>query len=197
MGGTDAAQVGLGVRLGSINNMMTAGAIQTTGNSLDVAIQGDGFFRIVADPTTLGGTPVYMYTRAGNFTTRRQRRPGHERRPVTSSASSSIDAATRRPARPTRPRSPSRPDSQSVTIGQNGTVSVTDSAGAVTKVAVRLAGHVPERRRPAARLRQQLDRPRTTRAPRRPTSPARTGSARSSRARSRCPTSTSPRSSPT
>ena len=32
--------------LGSIDNLMTGGAIQTTGNPLDVAIQGDGFFRI-------------------------------------------------------------------------------------------------------------------------------------------------------
>ena len=30
--------------LGSIDNLMTSGAVQTTGNPLDVAIQGDGFF---------------------------------------------------------------------------------------------------------------------------------------------------------
>ena len=45
-GGTNAAQVGLGVGLGSIDNLMTGGAVQTTGNPYDVAIQGEGFFQI-------------------------------------------------------------------------------------------------------------------------------------------------------
>jgi flagellar hook protein FlgE len=65
-GGTNAAQVGLGVGLGSIDNLMTGGAVQTTGNPLDVAIQNDGFFEIAqGDPTaTLSPTE---YTRAGNF----------------------------------------------------------------------------------------------------------------------------------
>ena len=45
-GGSNAAQVGLGVGLGSVDNLMTGGAVQTTGNPLDVAIQGDGFFQI-------------------------------------------------------------------------------------------------------------------------------------------------------
>ena len=44
--GSNAAQVGLGVGLGSIDNLMTGGAVQTTGNPLDVAIQGEGFFQI-------------------------------------------------------------------------------------------------------------------------------------------------------
>jgi flagellar hook protein FlgE len=71
-GGSNAAQVGLGVGLGSVDNLMTGGAVQTTGNPLDVAITGDGFFR-VATATT--GTPLtpdagsVQYTRAGNFTT--------------------------------------------------------------------------------------------------------------------------------
>src|SRR5215211_7792828 len=54
-GGTNAAQVGLGV--GSIDNLMTGGALQTTGNSLDVAIQGEGFFR-VAQTTAPAVPPV-------------------------------------------------------------------------------------------------------------------------------------------
>ena len=44
--GSNAAQVGLGVGLGSVDNLMTGGAAQTTGNPLDVAIQGDGFFQV-------------------------------------------------------------------------------------------------------------------------------------------------------
>ena len=134
-GGTDVAQVGLGVRLGSINNMMTAGAVQTTGSALDVAIQGDGFFRIVTDPTTLGGTPEYMYTRAGNFTTDANGdlvtnggayvvgfKFDSSGNPLTGAANE------------TKITIP--PGSQSVTIAQNGTVSVTDSAGAVVKLAM-------------------------------------------------------------
>jgi flagellar hook protein FlgE len=72
-GGTNAAQVGLGVGLGSIDNLMTGGALQTTGNSLDVAIQGEGFFR-VAQTTAPAVPPVasMQYTRAGNFTTNEQ-----------------------------------------------------------------------------------------------------------------------------
>src|SRR3978361_1691589 len=45
-GGSNAAQIGLGVQLGSVDNMMTGGAVQTTGNPLDVAIQGEGFFEL-------------------------------------------------------------------------------------------------------------------------------------------------------
>jgi flagellar hook protein FlgE len=135
MGGTDVAQVGLGVRLGSINNVMTAGAVQTTGSSLDVAIQGDGFFRIVADPTTLGGTPDYMYTRAGNFTTDANgdlvTNGGQFVVGFKLDASGNPLTGAANETKITIP-----PGSQSVTIAQNGTVSVTDSAGAVTKVAV-------------------------------------------------------------
>ena len=70
-GGSNAAQVGLGVGLGSVDNLMTGGAVQTTGNPLDVAIQGDGFFQIgegTPNPTLTNNpiTPT-AYTRAGNF----------------------------------------------------------------------------------------------------------------------------------
>jgi len=61
-GGANAAQIGLGVQLGSIDNLMQSGALQSTGNPLDVAIQGDGFFRV----RQTGGN--VEYTRAGNFT---------------------------------------------------------------------------------------------------------------------------------
>ena len=64
-GGTSAAQIGLGVTLGSIDNQMQSGALQTTGSPLDLAISGEGFFRLKTDPA---GTDV-EYTRAGNFST--------------------------------------------------------------------------------------------------------------------------------
>jgi flagellar hook protein FlgE len=71
-GGSNAAQIGLGTQLGSIDNLMTGGALQSTGNPLDVAIQqGPGFFRVApstATPPAPNGAAV-EYTRAGNFTT--------------------------------------------------------------------------------------------------------------------------------
>jgi flagellar hook protein FlgE len=60
-GGTNPAQVGLGVRTASINANFSQGAAQTTGKSGDMMIQGDGFFI-----TKSGGETVY--TRAGSFT---------------------------------------------------------------------------------------------------------------------------------
>jgi flagellar hook protein FlgE len=136
-GGTDAEQIGLGVRLGAISNIMTAGAVQTTGNALDVAIQGDGFFRIVSDASTLGGatTPSYMYTRAGNFTTDANGDlvtvDGNYVVGYTFDASGNPQVAAADETKITIP-----PGSQSVTVAQDGTVSVTDSAGNVTKVAM-------------------------------------------------------------
>ncbi len=44
MGGTNPMQVGLGVKVGSIQNNMGQGAIESTGRSLDMALNGDGFF---------------------------------------------------------------------------------------------------------------------------------------------------------
>ena len=63
-GGANAAQVGLGVTLGSIDNQMSGGALQQTGSPLDLAIQGEGFFRVMVDTAQPDTT---QYTRAGNF----------------------------------------------------------------------------------------------------------------------------------
>src|SRR3954447_16582291 len=60
-GGTNPAQVGLGVRLASISANFGQGAAQTTGKSSDMMIQGDGFFIVKS-----GGEA--LYTRAGSFT---------------------------------------------------------------------------------------------------------------------------------
>jgi flagellar hook protein FlgE len=60
-GGTNPAQVGLGVRMASINANFGQGAAQTTGKSSDMMIQGDGFF-VVKN----GGES--LFTRAGAFT---------------------------------------------------------------------------------------------------------------------------------
>jgi flagellar hook protein FlgE len=63
--GAKSAQIGLGVQLGSIDNLMTNGAFQSTGGPYDVAIQGSGWFR-VSNSAAPGATDEY--TRAGNFT---------------------------------------------------------------------------------------------------------------------------------
>jgi flagellar hook protein FlgE len=73
-GGANAAQVGLGVGLGSIDNMMGGGAMQTTGNPYDIAITGDGWLRVApgqpdaANPTAAQPPAAQInYTRAGNL----------------------------------------------------------------------------------------------------------------------------------
>ncbi len=67
-GGSNAIQVGLGAQVGSVDNLMESGALQTTGNPLDVAITGDGWFR-VGSSTAPAVPSLVEYTRAGNFTT--------------------------------------------------------------------------------------------------------------------------------
>jgi flagellar hook protein FlgE len=69
-GGANPAQVGLGVQLSSIDNLMTTGTFQSTGSSMDVGIQGEGFFVLAPDAANAANpTGLRQYTRAGNFTT--------------------------------------------------------------------------------------------------------------------------------
>ncbi|MBI1911755.1 MAG: flagellar hook protein FlgE [Deltaproteobacteria bacterium] len=63
-GGTGTNQIGLGVKMSSIQKIFSQGAFETTGNSLDMAISGSGFY-MVKDPV-LNST---YYSRAGQFTT--------------------------------------------------------------------------------------------------------------------------------
>jgi flagellar hook protein FlgE len=67
-GGSNAVQVGLGSQVGSVDNLMNGGAIQTTGNALDIAVSGEGWFRIGSSTAPAIPTAI-QYTRAGNFTT--------------------------------------------------------------------------------------------------------------------------------
>ncbi len=59
-GGTNPAQVGLGVRLAGIEPNFLQGAAQTTGRNTDLMIQGDGFF-VVRDGAE------QLYSRNGSF----------------------------------------------------------------------------------------------------------------------------------
>jgi flagellar hook protein FlgE len=58
--GTNPFQLGMGVRLKSIDTTFTQGSLQTTGRETDLAIEGDGFF-ILSDGATK------FYTRDGAF----------------------------------------------------------------------------------------------------------------------------------
>jgi len=60
-GGTNPAQVGLGVRVAGVSTDFTPGAAQQTGRSLDMMIDGDGFF-------VVNGGGEQLYTRNGSFT---------------------------------------------------------------------------------------------------------------------------------
>jgi flagellar basal-body rod protein FlgG len=53
--------LGTGVRVQGTARIDTEGSLQTTGNSLDLALDGDGFFQVQLPGGQLG------YTRAGNF----------------------------------------------------------------------------------------------------------------------------------
>ncbi len=59
-GGTNPIQLGLGMTVGTIDNLFQQGGLETTGQITDLAIQGSGFF-VLSD-----GTGKF-YTRAGSF----------------------------------------------------------------------------------------------------------------------------------
>jgi flagellar hook protein FlgE len=61
MGGTNPQQLGLGMQVGTIDNLFLQGGLETTGQITDMAIQGAGFF-ILSD-----GNNNTFYTRAGSF----------------------------------------------------------------------------------------------------------------------------------
>jgi len=128
LGGTNAMEVGLGVQLDGIDTEMTSGAIQSTGNPLDCAIQGDGFFRVTNDPT---GFANVNYTRAGNFQEDANgnlvTQDGYY---VVGYALDSTGAPTTTQQLITIP-----PGTTSVSIGSNGIVTTVDSTGASTPLA--------------------------------------------------------------
>ncbi|KXH79986.1 flagellar basal body rod protein FlgG [Sporosarcina sp. HYO08] len=71
-GGVNPKQIGLGSQIAAIDTLHTAGSTQFTGNTLDLAISGDGFFQVADGVRTgtnneLTGFSNVLYTRAGNF----------------------------------------------------------------------------------------------------------------------------------
>ncbi|QMV17510.1 flagellar basal-body rod protein FlgG [Granulicella sp. 5B5] len=95
-------QVGLGVRPSATEVIQTQGALVATSSPLDVAIQGQGFFQILLPNGQTG------YTRAGSFQLNAQGQM------VTPDGN------------PLQPAITIPPDALSVTIGTDGTVSVTE-----------------------------------------------------------------------
>jgi len=61
--GSTIMQMGRGVYTHDISPSWAQGSFETTGNATDVAIQGDGFFRVYDEPNQ-----SFYYTRAGQFT---------------------------------------------------------------------------------------------------------------------------------
>jgi flagellar basal-body rod protein FlgG len=94
-------QLGTGVRPVSTERIFTQGNLQQTGNDKDVAIQGAGFFQVLQpDGTT-------AYTRDGSFQSDSQGQ-------LVTSSGFAIQPAISIPA-----------NAQSITVGRDGTVSVT------------------------------------------------------------------------
>ena len=124
--GANAAQIGLGVQLGSIDNLMQSGALQSTGNPLDVAIQGDGFFRVgLGNPPAVPGQ--VEFTRAGNFT---RNQAGYL---TTQEGYYVVGRATPGGAQDSLIQIPS--DASGVAIGQDGGVSYIPAGGGARQTA--------------------------------------------------------------
>lgn len=99
-------QIGTGVRPVAAERIFTQGNLQQTGNSLDVAVNGQGFFSVLLPD---GST---AYTRDGSFQVNAQGQ-------LVTSSGFQVQPAITIPA-----------NTQSITIGQDGVISVT-KAGTV------------------------------------------------------------------
>ena len=56
LGGVNGKQIGLGEQISSIDKIMSQGSMQSTSRSLDVAVDGSGYFMVAAGPELTGGT---------------------------------------------------------------------------------------------------------------------------------------------
>ncbi len=67
-GGVNSAQVGLGVKLASIDSVMTNGNLQSTGRNLDVAIDKAGYFIVSNGPEIAGDNLLQVTHSVGTHT---------------------------------------------------------------------------------------------------------------------------------
>jgi len=100
-------QIGLGVQTSSVSHNFSVGSFQQTGNPLDLAIKGRGFFEV------LTGSGELAYTKAGSFSVDSQGQ-------LVTANGDVVQPAITIPS-----------DALSINIGNDGTVSV-DQPGAVT-----------------------------------------------------------------
>ena len=103
-------QLGTGVRVMTTEKIVAQGNMQTTENSLDIAIAGDGYFQIAQPDGTIA------YTRDGNFNLDNAGQ-------IVTGSGQLLQPAITVPA-----------NASSVTIGQDGTVSVELQAGGGAQV---------------------------------------------------------------
>jgi len=103
-------QLGTGVRVLATEKIVAQGNMQTTENSLDIAIAGEGYFQIAQPDGTIA------YTRDGNFNLDNAGQ-------IVTSSGQLLQPAITVPA-----------NASSVTIGQDGTVSVELQAGGGAQV---------------------------------------------------------------
>lgn len=101
-------EVGSGVRVSSTMKQFKMGPLRHTGNSLDLAIEGDGFFQVLMPNGEI------RYTRAGHF------RLDENRRIVTPEGF------------PVEPAITIPQDATQISIGRDGTVSVISAASPAT-----------------------------------------------------------------
>jgi flagellar basal-body rod protein FlgG len=113
-------QVGTGVRPVATERVFTQGNLQQTGNRLDVAIQGQGFFQVLLPDGTAA------YTRDGSFRTNSQGQ-------LVTSSGYSVQPAITIPA-----------NALSITIGRDGIISVLQpgSTNPVQVGTLQLAGFI-------------------------------------------------------
>jgi flagellar basal-body rod protein FlgG len=95
-------QVGLGSRSAATEVIQQQGNFDATGNPLDLAIQGGGFFQILLPSGEIA------YTRAGNFTV------------------DNVGNLVTSDGNPLQPAITIPPDALTITVGNDGTVSVTE-----------------------------------------------------------------------
>jgi flagellar basal-body rod protein FlgG len=103
-------QLGTGVRVLATEKIVAQGNMQTTENSLDIAIAGDGYFQVAQPDGTIA------YTRDGNFNLDNAGQ-------IVTGSGQLLQPAITVPA-----------NASSVTIGQDGTVSVELQAGGGAQV---------------------------------------------------------------
>ena len=126
-------QIGLGTKASSTEILQTQGDLVNTGNQLDIAIQGSGFFQILLPNGQTG------YTRAGSF------QPDQQGNLVTANGDA-LQPAINIPTAATN-----------ITIGTDGTVSVTlPGQNQAQQVGVIQLANFRQPRRPEQRRQQHL-----------------------------------------